>query len=164
MTPLDMLRVALFGCYSSSIFSEGVMSPVLDLDKSKASGANASLMAKYNDRPGKERCSSATFKVYFISPLCKHNKSTYQIIAQLSGTSCKPRLIRRSVKETGRDLVKSFIIVFIPGSYFAPSKVISYTVMNCMYFNSVYIPHSGWTHGANLYIVHGRRSDSTWRK
>lgn len=68
MTPLDMLRVALFGCYSSSIFSEGVMS--YDLDTSKASGANASLMAKYNDRTGKERCSSATFKAYILHLLC----------------------------------------------------------------------------------------------
>lgn len=63
MTPQDMLRVALFGCYSSSIFSEGVMSPVLDLDKSKVSDVNASLMDRYNDRPGTERCSSATFQV-----------------------------------------------------------------------------------------------------
>ena len=71
MTPPDMSRVALFGCYSSSIFSEGVMSPVLDLDKSKASGVNASLMAKYNDRPGTERDAphSAIFQVW------KHSKS-----------------------------------------------------------------------------------------
>lgn len=58
MQPPDMLRAARFGCYSSSIFSEGVMSPVLDLDKYKASGVNASLMARYNDRPGKDRHSS----------------------------------------------------------------------------------------------------------
>lgn len=49
MTPPDMLRVALFGCYSSFIFSKGVMSPVLD---KKASGVNASLMEIYNYRPG----------------------------------------------------------------------------------------------------------------
>lgn len=36
MQPPDMLRAALFGCYSNSIFSEGVMSPVLDLDKRKS--------------------------------------------------------------------------------------------------------------------------------
>lgn len=70
MAPPDMLRVALFGCYSCSIFSEGVMSPVLDLDKSKASGVNASLMATYNDRPGTERCSSATFQESILDLHC----------------------------------------------------------------------------------------------
>lgn len=35
MQPLDMLRAAPFGCYPSSIFSECVMSPVLDLSKAK---------------------------------------------------------------------------------------------------------------------------------
>lgn len=31
------------------------MSPLLDLDKSKASGVNASVMARCNDRPERER-------------------------------------------------------------------------------------------------------------
>lgn len=55
MTPPDMLRVAHFGCYSSFTFSEGVMSPVLDLDKSEASGVNVTLMDRFNDKPGTER-------------------------------------------------------------------------------------------------------------
>lgn len=55
MTLPDMLRVAHFVCYSSFIFSEGVMSPVLDLDKSEASGVNVTLMDRYNDKPGTER-------------------------------------------------------------------------------------------------------------
>lgn len=54
-----------FGCYSSFIFSGGVMSSVLDLEKRKASGLSASVKAKCNDRTGKKRCStSATFQVY----------------------------------------------------------------------------------------------------
>lgn len=55
MTPPDMLRVAHFGCYCSFIFSEGVMSPVLDLDKSEASGVNVTLMDRFNDKPRTER-------------------------------------------------------------------------------------------------------------
>lgn len=102
MTPPDMLRVALFGCYSSFIFSKRVMSPVLDFDKSKASGVNASLMEIYNDRPGTESRSPR----HLSSPLCKLNKSTWLIIVRLNGTSSDKVLIRRSGKETGRDLVK----------------------------------------------------------
>ena len=105
MTPPDMLRVALFGCYSSFIFSKRVMSPVLDFDKTKASGVNASLMEIYNDRPGTERPRRLS-SVYFGPPLCKLNKSTWLIIVQLNGTSSDNVLIRRYVKETGRDLVK----------------------------------------------------------
>lgn len=70
MTPPDMLRVALFGCYSSFIFLEGAMSPVLNLDKSKASGVNVSLMDTYNDKSGTERGSSATFQVCILDLHC----------------------------------------------------------------------------------------------
>lgn len=31
------------------------MSPVLDLDKSEASGVNVTLMDRFNDKPGTER-------------------------------------------------------------------------------------------------------------
>lgn len=53
-----------FGCYSSSIFSGGVMSSVLDLEKRKASGLGASVKAKCNDRTMGEVGAPSTFQVY----------------------------------------------------------------------------------------------------
>lgn len=35
-----------------------------DLDKSKASGVDVSLMDGFNDGPGTERCSSASFQAH----------------------------------------------------------------------------------------------------
>lgn len=64
-----------------------------------------------------------SFQVYILDPtLCKHNKSTWLIITQLTRKSCCMGLIRRCIRETGKVLVrlrqpitwtKWFIIFFI---------------------------------------------------
>lgn len=57
-----------FGCYSSSIFSGGVMSSVLELEKRKASGLSTSVKAKCNDRTGGGRDAppQPPFKCIFV--------------------------------------------------------------------------------------------------
>lgn len=123
--------------------------------------------------------------VYLRSPLWKHQKSTLVIIALQNATSCDIVVIRRSVKETGRERVsvrhdrgwnsssrlqlsseRSSRACLPKARCYGPIRGAMglNSALGRGYLNFVYIKHSECTHGANLCDVRDGRNWSHRRK